>query len=74
MKIHLELFSVVIEYKRTPMEPERFTALCKLAGAAIGGAVLVALGYLLGTWGIFWPLLVLVLAGVGKLIKGGFID
>lgn len=60
--------------EREPMPPERFAALCKLAGFAIGGAMLVALGYLLGTWGIFWPLLVLVLAGVGKLIKGGFID
>ena len=30
-----------IEFEHTPMPPERFAALCKLAGAVIGGVVLL---------------------------------
>ena len=31
------------ELERQPMPPDRFAALCKLAGAVIGGGVLLAL-------------------------------
>ena len=74
MKIHLELFGVVIEYRRTPMEPERFAALCKLAGFAIYGCAVVALVHMLDVWGLVWSLAGLVAAGVYKLIRGGFIN
>ena len=41
MKIRLEVGNKVFQYEREPMSPERFNALCKLACAAIGGAVLL---------------------------------
>ena len=43
MRIRLEHNGTVFEFERRPMEIGRFTVLCKLAGAVIGGAVLVAL-------------------------------
>ena len=68
MKIRLEHNSTVFEFERGPMEIGRFTVLCKLAGAAVGGAVLVALVRMLGVWGIVWPVGVLVLIGLYKLM------
>lgn len=69
MRIHLELFGVVIEYKRTPMEPERFTALCKLALAAIGGVVLLGVIALVGFWAIPWSVGALALYGIYRGIQ-----
>lgn len=43
MKLTLKHGKRSFEYEHQPMPPERFTALCKLAGAMIGGLVLVAL-------------------------------
>lgn len=63
-----------LELERQPMEPERFSALCKLALAAIGGFVLVAVVHMLGLFGLIWSLAGLVAYGGYKLIKGGFID
>ena len=68
MKIRLEHNGTVFEFERRPMEIGRFTVLCKLAGAAVGGAVLVALVHMLGVWGIVWPVGVLVLIGLYKLM------
>ena len=68
MKIRLEHNSTVFEFERGPMEIGRFAILCKLAGAVIGGAVLVALVRMLGVWGIVWPVGVLVLIGLYKLM------
>lgn len=56
------------EIERAPMPPERFSALTKLAGAAIGGLVLVALVRMVGTWAIAWAVGAMVLVGFGKLI------
>ena len=68
MRIRLEHNGTVFEFERRPMEIGRFTVLCKLAGAVIGGAVLVALVHMLGVWGIVWPVGVLVLIGLYKLM------
>ena len=68
MRIRLEHNGTVFEFERRPMEIGRFTVLCKLAGAAVGGAVLVALVHMLGVWGIVWPVGVLVLIGLYKLM------
>ena len=59
-----------IEFERQPMPPERFSALCKLAGAVIGGAVLVTLVRMVGTWAIAWAVEALVLVGLGKMFGG----
>lgn len=74
MRIRLERSGTVFEFERKPMEIGRFALLCQLAGAAIGGAVLVALVHMLGVWGFIWSLVGLVLVGVYRLIRGGFID
>ena len=74
MKIRLEHNGTVFEFERRPMEIGRFALLCQLAGAAVGGAVLVALVHMLGVWGLVWSLAGLVLVGVYRLIRGGFID
>ena len=68
MRIRLEHNGTVFEFERRPMEIGRFAILCKLAGAVIGGAVLVALVRMLGVWGIVWPVGVLVLIGLYKLM------
>ena len=60
------------ELERQPMPPERFAILCKLAGAAIGGAVLVAQVRMLGIWGLVWPIGTLALVGIYKLAKEEF--
>lgn len=69
MKIKLDVDSRVLEYEREPMPPERFNALCKLAGAAIGGAVLLGAVHLVGFWAIPWTVGALVAVGVYKLAK-----
>lgn len=61
-----------IEFEHQPMPPERFTALCKLAGAAIGGLVLVALVRMVGVWAIGWEVGASVLVGIYRLAKEGF--
>lgn len=57
-----------IKFERQPMPPERFAVLCKLAGAAIGGLVLVALVRMVGTWAIVWAVGVVLIVGFGKLL------
>ena len=61
-----------IEFEHQPMEPERFAALCKLTGAAIGGGVSLGAVALVGFWAIPWSVGALALVGAYKLIKGGF--
>jgi len=41
MKVKCKRGDCSIEFEHQPMPPERFNALCKLAGAAIGGGVLL---------------------------------
>ena len=74
MKITWKHGDRTLELENQPMEPERFNVLCKLAGAAIGGVVLVAIVHMLGLFGLIWSLAGLAAYGGYKLIKGGFID
>lgn len=64
VKIRLDVEGKVFEYEREPMPPERFSAVCKLAGAAIGGAV-----RMVGIWAIVWAVGALVAVGLYKLLK-----
>lgn len=55
-----------VEFEHQPMSPERFNALCKLAGAAIGGGVLLGAVYMVGFRAIAAAVACLILAGLGK--------
>lgn len=68
MKIHFEHKSTVFDLERKPMPPERFTALCKLAGAVIGGLLLVALVRMVGVLAIVLEVVALLLVGLYKII------
>lgn len=68
MKIVWKHGGRTIEFERQPMPPERFAAVCKLAGAVIGGLVLVALVRMVGTWAIAWAAGVGLAVGFGKLM------
>lgn len=48
MKVRLEVDGKVFEYKREPMSLERFTAVCRLVGLAIGGVVLLGATHMVG--------------------------
>lgn len=74
MRIHFEHNGNVFDFERQPMEISRFAILCQLAGTTVGGVVLVALVHMLGLWGLVWSLAGLVLVGVYRLIRGGFMD
>ena len=50
------------------MPPERFTALCKLAGAAIGGVVLLGAISMVGVMAIVLEVVALLLVGLYKII------
>ena len=63
-----------VEFEHQPMPPERFNALCKLAGAAIGGGVLLLAVHMVGIWAIVWAVGALVLVGLYRLIRGGIFD
>ena len=69
MKIRLDVDNRSFEYEREPMPPERFTAVCKLARAAIGGAVLLGAVRMVGIWAIVWAVGALVAVGLYKLLK-----
>ncbi len=69
VKIRLDVEGKVFEYEREPMPPERFSAVCKLAGAAIGGAVLLGAVRMVGIWAIVWAVGALVAVGLYKLLK-----
>ena len=72
MKITWKHGGRTIEFERQPMPQERFTALCKLAGGVIGGAVLLALVRMLDVWGLVWTIGALVLVEFYKAFKNGF--
>lgn len=69
VKIRLDVEGKVFEYERELMHPERFSAVCKLAGAAIGGAVLLGAVRMVGIWAIVWAVGALVAVGLYKLLK-----
>lgn len=72
VKIRLDFDGKVFEFEKEPMSPERFAAVCKLAGAAIGGAVFLGVVHLVGFWAVPWAVGALALVGVYKLLKAGF--
>lgn len=67
MKIHIEHNGTSITIERAPMPPERFAILSKLAGAAIGGGVLLGAIHMIGVWAIGGALVALVAFGLYKL-------
>lgn len=69
MKIRFDVDGKVFEYEKEPMTPERFKVVCKLAGAAIGGGVLLRAIHLAGFWVIPWAVGALVAVGLYKLMK-----
>ena len=52
MKIKIDIDDRHLEYETEPMPPERFKAVCKLTGAAIGGVVLLAAVHMVGVWAV----------------------
>lgn len=69
MKIKIDVDDRHFEYEREPMPKERFCVLCKLAGAAIGGAVLLGAIRMVGVWAIAWAVGALFLVGLYKVMK-----
>ena len=69
MKIRLDVDNRHFEYETEPMSEDRFNALCKLAGAAIGGAVLLGAIHMVGFGAIPWGVGALVAVGLYKLMK-----
>ena len=55
-----------IEFERQPMKESRFRALCSLALAAIGGAVLLGAVRMVGLAAIVAAVVCLILVGLGK--------
>ena len=74
MKITWKHGNRSIEFEHQPMPPERFNTLCKLAGAAIGGGVLLGAVRMVGIWAIVWAVGALVQVGLYRLIRGGIFD
>lgn len=69
MKVKCKRGDRSIEFERQPMPPERFNALCKLAGGAIGGAVLLGAVHMVGLAAIVAAVVCLLLVGFGKMSK-----
>lgn len=72
MKIKLRHGDTFFEFERHPMPPERFNALCKLAGAAIGGVVLLVSIHMIGVWAVAWAAGILLMYGFYQLFREGF--
>lgn len=68
MRIRLEHNGTAFEFERKPMPPERFEAVCRLTGFAIGGAVLLGAVHMVGFWAIPWAVGALVATGLYKLM------
>ena len=69
MKIHIEHNDTVFEYEHRPMPEGRFRALCSLMLSVIGGAVLLGLVHMLGVWGLVWPVGMVAMYGIYKIIQ-----
>lgn len=72
MKIILDVDNRRFEYETNPLPPERFAAVCKLVGAATGGAVLLVAIHMVGAWAIGAAVGALAMVGAYKLIKVSF--
>lgn len=68
LKIRLEYKGSVFEYERKPMSESHFQAVCKLAGAVIGGLVLVVLVHMVGVMAIVLEVVALLLLGLYRII------
>ena len=68
MKIRLERGGTVFEYERKPMPPERFKAVCAIAGAAVYAGMVIGVAALCGGWGV---VAVMGLTAVLAMIAGG---
>ena len=71
MKIVWKRGNRSVEFERQPMPPERFTALCKLAGGVIAGVVLLIAIHLIGVRAAVISLLALMAIGAYHLVKHG---
>lgn len=60
---------VHVQLEQEPMPPERFAAVCKLLGSAIGGAVLLGAIRMVGFWAIPWAVGALVAVGLYKAMQ-----
>ena len=69
MKIKLDIENRTIECEREPVPPERFNALCRLAGGAIGGVVLLVGVHMVGVWAIGGALAALLFYGLYQIMK-----
>lgn len=69
MRIRIERNDTVFEFERKPLSEGRFRALCKLAGAAISGAVLLIAIHFAGVWAIAGALGALLLYGFYKMTQ-----
>lgn len=72
MKIKLRHGDSCFEFERHPMPPERFAALCKLAGGAIGGVVLLMSIRMIGVWAVAWAAGMLLMYGFYRLFREDF--
>lgn len=69
MKITWKHGNRSIEFEHTPMPPERFNSLCKLALAVIGGVVLLGAVHMVGLAAIVAAVVCLLLVGFCKMGK-----
>jgi len=60
---------VHMEVERDPLPLERFAALCRLAGSAIGGIVLLGAIHIIGVWAVAWTAGALVAVGLYRSMK-----
>lgn len=68
MKIRFERGDTTFEVEKDPMPPERFKAVCALAGAAVYAGLVIGVAALCGGWGV---VAVMGLTVVLALIAGG---
>ena len=70
MRISIDVDNRHFEFERDPLPPERFAAVCKLVGAAIGGGVLLGAIAMAGFYAIPCAVVALVIICVYKGAKG----
>ncbi len=69
MKVRLERNGIVFEYEKAPLPPERFRAVCRLAGVLIAGVVFLTALRLVGVAAVFGALGALLMVGLYNLAK-----
>lgn len=67
------LLGAIRIYQQHPdWSKEQCNALCKLAGGAIGGVVLLASIHMIGAWAVAWAAGMLLMYGFYRLFREGF--